>query len=137
MTLSICSVPRICRCGAGASEERYSFCASARYKMSFTRVDLPEPETPVTTFSKPRGNVTSISLRLFAVAPITCIALPFWLRRVPGARPQVHHKICAPNGVFVVLDDEHRVAEIPQVLQRAQQPRIVPRMQADARLIQH
>ena len=34
-----------------------------------TREDFPEPDTPVTTVSTPRGNFTSISLRLCSIAP--------------------------------------------------------------------
>ena len=39
--------------------------------MSFTRVDLPEPLTPVTETNSPSGNVTSIDLRLFSLASLT------------------------------------------------------------------
>ena len=39
--------------------------------MSLTRVDLPLPETPVTTVRTPSGNETLISLRLFPLAPTT------------------------------------------------------------------
>src|SRR6266851_3338376 len=52
--------------------------------MSLTRVDLPEPETPVTTVSRPRGRVTSTSFRLFARAPRIWMALPLGLRRFSG-----------------------------------------------------
>src|SRR3954468_23949497 len=37
--------------------------------MSLTRVDLPEPETPVTAVNVPSGNVTSIVCRLCSRAP--------------------------------------------------------------------
>ena len=43
---------------------RRSRCASARYRISFTSVDLPLPETPVTTISRPSGNSTSMSLQI-------------------------------------------------------------------------
>ena len=39
--------------------------------MSCTRVDLPEPLTPVTQTSRPKGRRTSIPLRLFSAAPST------------------------------------------------------------------
>ena len=39
--------------------------------MSFINVDLPEPLTPVTETKTPRGTSTSISLRLFSLAPFT------------------------------------------------------------------
>ena len=35
-----------------------------------TRVDLPEPDTPVTQVSKPTGNSRSTFLRLLPVAPV-------------------------------------------------------------------
>ena len=38
--------------------------------MSFTSVDLPEPETPVTETKRPSGIDTSMSLRLFSLAPL-------------------------------------------------------------------
>ena len=39
--------------------------------VSFTSVDLPEPETPVTQVKSPSGNSASTFLRLLPVAPIT------------------------------------------------------------------
>lgn len=35
------------------------------YKTSFTKVDLPEPETPVTQVNTPSGILTFISFKLF------------------------------------------------------------------------
>src|SRR3989442_1187504 len=52
--------------------------------MSFTRVDLPEPETPVITVSMPSGRGTSMFFRLFACAPRTVMGLPFGQRRFSG-----------------------------------------------------
>jgi hypothetical protein len=39
--------------------------------------------------------------------------------------------------VLVVLDDDHRVAEVAQVAQRVEQAGIVALVQADGRLVQH
>ena len=39
------------------------------YKISFIKVDLPEPLTPVTTVNSPIGNFTLIFCRLFSLAP--------------------------------------------------------------------
>ena len=39
--------------------------------MSLTRVDLPDPDTPVTEVSTPSGKATSISRRLCSRAPTT------------------------------------------------------------------
>ena len=47
--------------------------------MSFTRVDFPDPETPVTATNSPSGISTSISLRLFSFAPLT-VSLRFGSR---------------------------------------------------------
>jgi hypothetical protein len=44
--------------------------------MSFTKVDLPDPEAPVTVMNLPRGNLTDISFKLFSLAPNTSIYLP-------------------------------------------------------------
>src|SRR5437899_10853384 len=52
--------------------------------MSFTSVDLPEPETPVTTVRKPRGKETSIFLKLLARAPSTERNFPLADRREEG-----------------------------------------------------
>ena len=49
--------------------------------MSFTSVDLPEPDTPVTAMQQPRGNETSMSRRLCSRAPRTVTTSP-----VPGRR---------------------------------------------------
>ena len=58
-------------CMPGSSPARYSNRASARYRISLTSVDLPEPLTPVTVVSTPSGIVTSMFLRLLARAPLT------------------------------------------------------------------
>ena len=44
--------------------------------MSLTRVDLPEPLTPVTATNIPSGNVTSMSRRLCSLAPTTFSSRP-------------------------------------------------------------
>ena len=40
-------------------------------------------------------------------------------------------------GLFVVLDDEHGVAEIAELAERAEQPPVVALMQPDRRLVEH
>ena len=52
------------------------------------------------------------------------------------AGPEIDHVIGVPDRILVVLDDDHRVAEIAQPIQRAQQPVVVALMQADRRLIE-
>ena len=53
-----------------------------------------------------------------------------------GAGPEIDDVIGVPDRVFVVLDDDHRVAEIAQAIQRAQQPLVVALVQADRRLVE-
>ena len=45
--------------------------------ISFTRVDLPLPDTPVTQINLPSGNSTDIFFRLFSLQPVSLIDLPF------------------------------------------------------------
>ena len=54
-----------------------------------------------------------------------------------GAGADVEHMIGEPNGVLVMLDHDHGIAEVAQPLQRFQQPRIVALVQADRGLVQH
>ena len=42
--------------------------AKTEYRMSFTKVDLPDPLTPVTATKTAKGNVTSMSCKLFSLA---------------------------------------------------------------------
>ncbi len=58
-------------CSPGFTRTRCSRFASALKTVSFTSVDLPEPETPVTVMNLPTGNSTSMSFRLCWVAPRT------------------------------------------------------------------
>ena len=53
-----------------------------------------------------------------------------------GARPHVDDPIGRAHRLFVMLDDEHRVAQVAQIEQRTDQPGVVALVQADARLIQ-
>jgi hypothetical protein len=54
-----------------------------------------------------------------------------------GARAHVDDVIGGADRLVVVLDHDHRVAEIAQTLQRIQQPFVVALMQPDGRLVQH
>ena len=53
-----------------------------------------------------------------------------------GARADVHDVIRLADGLLVVLDDDERIAEVAHLLERAEQARIVPLVQADARLVE-
>ena len=54
-----------------------------------------------------------------------------------GAGADVDDIIGREDRVLVMLDDDHRVAEIAQAAQRIEQPRIVALMQADRGLVEH
>ena len=69
--LSRFSAPSISSCLPAIILALFNFFASDLYKISFTRLLLPEPETQVTTVIIPSGNFTSMFLRLFSLAPFT------------------------------------------------------------------
>ncbi len=71
-------------CRPGGVFDRYTFCISDRKRMSFTSVDLPDPDTPVTATKQPSGNATSMFLRLFCRAPRTVSHLSPVGRRCAG-----------------------------------------------------
>src|SRR5882724_2255956 len=54
---------------------------------------------------------------------------------VARAGSEVHHKVGAADGVFVVLDDEDGVAEIAKMLKGTEKARVVASVQADAGLV--
>jgi hypothetical protein len=54
-----------------------------------------------------------------------------------GAGPQVEHPVGGADGLLVVLDDEHRVAEVAHLREGAQQARVVALVEPDRRLVQH
>ena len=53
------------------------------------------------------------------------------------ARAEIDHVVGAANRFFVMLDDEHGVAQVAQGFQSAEQAAIVARVQADGRLVKH
>ncbi len=54
-----------------------------------------------------------------------------------GAGADVEHMVGGADGVLVVLDHDHGVAEVAQPFQRFEQARIVALVQADRRLVEH
>src|SRR5215831_9375905 len=80
---------------------------------------LPEPATPVTTQSTPSGMSTLTSRRLCWVACRIC-SWPVGKR----------------DGGRLVLDDQHRVALVPQPQQQVVHPLDVVRMQPDGGLVE-
>src|SRR5262249_42208451 len=59
-----------------------------------------------------------------------------WSPRHPGTGSEVNEIVSGAHGFFVVLDDDHGIAHIPEPFQAAQQPFVVARVQADTRLIE-
>ena len=52
------------------------------------------------------------------------------------AGAQIDDVVGRLDGLFVVLDDDDRVAQVAETAQRGQQALVVPLMQADAGLVQ-
>ena len=75
--LSIFSNPFMLLCFPGFKFEPFISFALVLYNISFTNVDFPEPDTPVTQVNTPKGKSTVIFFRLFSVAPFICITLLF------------------------------------------------------------
>ena len=53
------------------------------------------------------------------------------------AGADIHNVIRRAHGIFIVLDDDERIAQIAQVFQRGKQLFIVALVQANGRLIQN
>src|SRR5919204_5736557 len=84
ITLSRCSIPERALYAPGDSRDPYNARDSAGYRMRFTSVDLPAPDTPVTAITQPSGKSTSTSFRLLAAAPIRRRLFPLPRRRCDG-----------------------------------------------------
>ena len=54
-----------------------------------------------------------------------------------GARADVDDPVGFADGLLVVLDDEHGVAEVAQADERVDEPPVVALVQADRRLVEH
>ena len=52
-----------------------------------------------------------------------------------GSGAEVDDVIGCPHDRLVMFDDDHRVAEVSKALERADQPVIVDRVEADGRLV--
>ncbi len=57
--------------------------------------------------------------------------------QAPGAGADVQDGVGAPDGVLVVLHHHQGAAPRAQLVQRIQQAKVVPRVQADGRLVEH
>ena len=95
MSLTLRDARRVDRRGRGRAGRRRAICASsAGTRLSSTRVVLPEPETPVTTVSRPLGMSTSSGFTVWMAAGGQANAAR--LRTVSsalGARP---HAVSSP-----------------------------------------
>ncbi|MCY1182154.1 hypothetical protein D9M73_227000 [compost metagenome] len=49
----------------------------------------------------------------------------------PCARADIHYIVGQANRVFIVLHHDHRVADVAQVFQSAEQPVVIALVQAD------
>ena len=87
-------------------------------------ISSPDRYLPVSEF----GSAISSS-----ACPAATISPP-WM---PAPGPMSTHIVGGADGVLVVLDHDHGVAEVAQALQRFEQARIVALVQADRRLVQH
>ena len=70
MTLSISASKTIFSCFPACSRDLLMICIMPLYSVSYTSVDFPLPETPVTTVRRPIGNFAVMFLRLFSVQPL-------------------------------------------------------------------
>src|SRR5450830_1004778 len=99
MTLSRLASPSIESCAPGRSDAPWRTRAAALNRISLTRVDLPEPETPVTAVNSPIGKRDLIFLRLFSRAPEIVIHFPVGRFRFRGTATE-----SAPERYFPVRD---------------------------------
>ena len=83
-TLSTLEMPSMESQSPGRSRARYRVWASFLYRISYIRVLLPLPDTPVMQTSLPSGISTSMFRRLFWRAPRMVMDLPLPSRRSFG-----------------------------------------------------
>src|SRR3569833_593448 len=76
LTRSILSRPSTRSHGAASNAEPLSYEVACPNRVSIIRVDLPDPETPVTHVNKPTGTSAVTFRRLLPVAPTMRITLP-------------------------------------------------------------
>ena len=97
---------------------------------------LPEPATPATTVSTPRGKSTEMCLRLCSEASST-------LKKDLGSsgaglksEPHVHDVVRDTDHLLVVLDEQDRVAVVTELADRVLEQGYVVVVQADAGLVE-
>src|SRR5260370_29186150 len=52
-------------------------------------------------------------------------------------RPQINYIVGMANRIFIVLDDQDRVAKVAQLFEGLNEARVVALVQADGRLVEH
>ena len=77
-------MPSMPSCRPGRALVRFSSAPRRLKRISFTREDFPDPDTPVTAMNVPRGKLTSMWRRLFSAAPRTVSRCPLPARRWVG-----------------------------------------------------
>ncbi len=112
-------------CLPGTTRVPCSSFASARYRMSLTRVDFPDPQ--VCAGQRVRA-VEQVLQRAGDHDIAAVLARP---------RADVDHPVGGADGVLVVLDHDQRVAEVAEPGQGLQQPVVVALVQPDGRLVEH
>ena len=76
--------------------------------------------------------------RFFAFQKAVKIAFEYEIAaKFAGVDADIDDVIGGAHRFLVVLDDEHRVADVAEVFEDLDQPRVVTRMQADARFVQN
>ncbi len=48
-----------------------------------------------------------------------------------GTGPEIDDMVCSEDRLFVVLNNDHRIADIPEVRQRSEQALVIALMQSD------
>ena len=99
------------------------FLPGGRRLAGISIFSLPERYCPV----RLRG-----SAAMSSAEPMATTSPP----RTPGPGPKSMIVIGGPHRVFVVLDDDHGVAQIAQLRERGEQAVVVARVQADRRLVE-
>src|SRR6266480_991637 len=141
ITLSKTSIPSTPAWAPGFTRARLSRFASALKTISFTRVDLPEPETPVTQMNLPTGNSTSISLRLCCAAPRTRNEPRSSSRRSGTAIERLPARNCpvtdfATRSTFAAGPSATTSPPCRPAPERVDQARVVALVEPDRRLVE-
>ena len=56
---------------------------------------------------------------------------------LPSPRSDIDDPVGGANGVFIMLNDDERVTEVPKLDERLNQPPVIALVEPDARLVEH